>query len=330
MTNFPPALVFAARVLGIPALAGINLYLTVFSLGLIKKFTGDAVLGAEFALFANTAVLIVAGVLTVVEIIADKIPAVDHVWDGIHTFIRAPGAMIIITVISQGQDPAWQIIAVLVAGVASFATHASKATVRVGATKTTAAVANAFISLAEDVVVAIGAWLSAFHPLILGALALAFLAAVAFLAPKVIRAVYIAAMIYYNYLRHVAIKFRRWVEPDWHPEEIPPALPSYVKDYARGEDTRHAARVLVGKYGRRRVGWLAVYGNLLIVVILKTFRRQVRAYPFADINHAKVSVGWTTDVLRLWARGEEVTLWFFKGRRPSAKEVAAAVGASGS
>ena len=46
----PQGLIIAAQVLGIPFLAGINLYLTVFVLGLIARFAG--VLSSQFDPFA--------------------------------------------------------------------------------------------------------------------------------------------------------------------------------------------------------------------------------------------------------------------------------------
>jgi len=325
MAAFPPALVLAARVLGIPALAGINLYLTVFALGIIKKLTGAAVLGAEFEVFASWPVLIVAGVFTLAEVIADKVPAVDHVWDAVHTFIRTPGAMVVVAVVTQGQEPAWQVVAVLVAGVASFATHSGKATLRLASTKGTAAVANAFISLAEDAVVGVGAWLAAYHPLILGALALVAFAALAFFAPKFVRAIRISWAFSFNFIRYLCQLLRRWLDADWRPASPPVALPAGIRGLTWDEEPRAVARVVVGKFGRRRFGFLILWRDRLTVVVRRAFRRREETFYFKEVEDVAAAEWWTMGRLFFRARGREYQISFFKGRVPKAGDVALAI-----
>ncbi len=79
--------------LGFATLSGINLYLTVFATGLAiqqhwitlsTQYQGLAVLG-------EPAVVAIAGVLFLVEFLADKIPVVDSAWDAVHTAIRPIG-----------------------------------------------------------------------------------------------------------------------------------------------------------------------------------------------------------------------------------------------
>ena len=72
--------------------SGINAYLTVLVLGLLGRFAGfeDVPAGLQ-----RTDVLIVAGVLALIEFVADKIPYVDSVWDVASTVVRpAAGAVI--------------------------------------------------------------------------------------------------------------------------------------------------------------------------------------------------------------------------------------------
>lgn len=69
--------------------SGINLYATVFALGLAGT-TGYVELPEQLDAIQNPWVLVAAVLMYLVEFIADKIPAVDTVWDAIHTFIRVP------------------------------------------------------------------------------------------------------------------------------------------------------------------------------------------------------------------------------------------------
>ncbi len=206
-------------------------------------------LGPEFDVLASWPVLVVAGVLLVVEIVADKIPAVDHVWDAVHTFVRTPGAMVVVAIMMQDQDVTWQVIAILIAGGVAFVAHAGKATARVASTKTTAATANAIVSAAEDVFVAVGAVLAAFYPVVLGALVLAALLAGAIFSPKLVRAFRISWAVSSNYLWYLYRKLRRRLEPGWRSKPKAVNLPPPLQDLALAEAPLGAARVLEGRYG---------------------------------------------------------------------------------
>jgi Domain of unknown function (DUF4126) len=130
--------------------AGINAYATMLVYGLLARYAGLKGELAEF--FASTPVLVVCGLLYVVEFVADKIPAVDHVWDVIHTFIRpAAGAVIAWAAVSDKVPQGMVMLASALGGGAALAAHAAKATVRGASTAATGGLANPILSLFEDV-----------------------------------------------------------------------------------------------------------------------------------------------------------------------------------
>ena len=153
--------------------AGINAYATLLVFGLLARWGhlhGDL---AEF--FSSTPVLITVGVLYVVEFIADKVPAVDHVWDIIHTFIRpAAGAVAAWAAVSDRIPHGAVIIASILAGSVALGAHATKATIRGASTVSTAGFANPILSLFEDVF----AFATAIIAMILPWLVIAVIAAV--------------------------------------------------------------------------------------------------------------------------------------------------------
>lgn len=318
----PPAIILAARALGIPFLAGINLYITVFALGLIKKLTGATVLGPEFDVLASWPVLIIAGVLVVVEIVADKVPAVDHVWDAVHTFIRTPGAMVVMAILMQGESVTWQVVAIMIAGGVSFVAHSGKATARVASSKATATVANAAISVLEDVLVAVGSILAAFYPVVLGVLVLAALVAAAIFAPKLIRAFRISWAVSANYIRYLWHRLRRWLNPEWRPEPKVVELPPTLYDLTLKAEPLGAARVLEGKFGRRRFAYLLVWRDRLALAVRRVVKQRVHVYYYKEL--ADVYVGEDTLLERLFfsAPKRGYVLSFLKGRTPTAAEVA--------
>ncbi len=80
--------------LGFAFTAGLNLYATTLIIGLALRFgwltPPPALTG--LSVLADPIVIAVSAVMYVVEFLADKVPAVDHGWDAVHTFVRPVGA----------------------------------------------------------------------------------------------------------------------------------------------------------------------------------------------------------------------------------------------
>ena len=64
-------------------LSGINLYATVFTLGLLQRFHLVQLPG-DLSRISDTWVLAIAGAMYLIQFIADKIPAIDSTWDHSH------------------------------------------------------------------------------------------------------------------------------------------------------------------------------------------------------------------------------------------------------
>ena len=73
---------------GLATAAGLNAYIPLLALGLLSRFTDLVTLPAGWSWLENGWVMAIVAVLLVVEIIADKIPALDSVNDTVQTFIR--------------------------------------------------------------------------------------------------------------------------------------------------------------------------------------------------------------------------------------------------
>ena len=131
--------------------AGINAYAMLLVFGLMARWQ-PAIFHDDLArFFASTPVLIVVGILYLIEFFADKVPAVDHAWDVIHTLIRpAAGALVAWAAVSDRIPHGAVIMASVIAGGAALGSHATKATVRGASTLMTGGLANPFLSLLED------------------------------------------------------------------------------------------------------------------------------------------------------------------------------------
>src|SRR5512136_1232252 len=79
---------------GLSASAGLNAYIPLLVIGVLAHYTDAIKLTPPFDTLANPWILIMLGILLIIEMLADKIPAVNHVNDLIQTFVRpAAGAI---------------------------------------------------------------------------------------------------------------------------------------------------------------------------------------------------------------------------------------------
>ena len=144
-------------------LSGINLYATVFMLGLMQRFN-LAHLPGDMSYVAHTWVLVLSGVLFAVQFIADKIPAVDSAWDMVHTFIRVPAGAILAATAFAHFDPSVRLAAMLLGGGIALSSHSVKTATRLAANTSPEPFSNVALGLAGDVVSVGGTVLMAAHP----------------------------------------------------------------------------------------------------------------------------------------------------------------------
>src|SRR4030095_15504745 len=104
-----------ALAMGSSWVAGINLYATVATLGLLGRFA-HLKLPGDLDVVTSWPVIIVALVLFVIEFFADKIQLVDSAWDIIHTFIRIPAGAVLAATAFGDFDRSGQGIALLFGG----------------------------------------------------------------------------------------------------------------------------------------------------------------------------------------------------------------------
>lgn len=131
--------------------SGINAYLVVVVLGVLGRFGGiEAVPEA----LTRTDVLVVAGILCLVEFVADKIPYVDSAWDAISTAIRPTAGAVIGLLIAGDATSLEQAVLAASGGAAALVSHLVKGGLRLIVNTSPEPVTNIGVSLGEDVAVA--------------------------------------------------------------------------------------------------------------------------------------------------------------------------------
>lgn len=154
--------------LGLGAGAGLNSYATLLVFGLLARFRPGMFPSDLAEFFASTPVLIAVGVLYSIEFVADKIPAVDHVWDVVHTFVRPiAGGFVAVAAAAPGTPRGAIIVASLLAGSTALTGHVAKASIRAASTATTAGTANPILSVIEDILAVMQALAAVFLPVIM-------------------------------------------------------------------------------------------------------------------------------------------------------------------
>jgi hypothetical protein len=160
---------------GLSASAGLNAYLPLLVVALMARFTNLITLGQPWDTLTNEWVIAVLVVLLLIEMTADKIPAVDTANDIIQTVIRpVAGAILFAASTSVVKDihPAIALICgLLIAG----GVHAAKATARPVVTGASGGLLNPVVSLAEDVVALVVSIISIVLPILMVVLIVIFI-----------------------------------------------------------------------------------------------------------------------------------------------------------
>jgi hypothetical protein len=145
---------------GLAASAGLNAYIPLLVMGLMARYTEAVDLPGGWAWLSNGWVLVILGLLLAIEVVADKVPLVDHANDVIQTVVRPTAGGLAFGAGSSAQtvtvsDPAsffgshqWVPIA---AGVLiALCVHGVKAAARPVVNTATAGVGAPVVSTAED------------------------------------------------------------------------------------------------------------------------------------------------------------------------------------
>jgi len=154
--------------LGLAALAGVNLYLTVFATGLAIHFhwIDLAPQYQSLEILGNPWIISISGSLYLLEFFADKIPWVDSIWDAVHTVIRPIGGALLGIQVLGHPSPAFTVIVALLAAGTSLITHSAKSATRLASNTSPEPVTNIGLSLAEDAAVLGGLTLVNLSPLL--------------------------------------------------------------------------------------------------------------------------------------------------------------------
>lgn len=314
--------------MGLGLLAGIRLYATVFSLGLAVRLGWFHLSPAmsEFHVIASTPVLAASGTACLLEFFADKVPWIDSFWDSIHTFIRPIGAVLLGATALGSFDPTLRVLLALLCGGVALTGHASKAATRLVVNHSPEPFTNFGLSLAEDLIVPAGIWLTVQHPVVALGFAVVFLAIFAWLSPKIFRLLNVSRVALHSLIQ-------RWTGSRSRHELVLPAtaaltenirnvlrdvgaerLPGEFAEKVSEESGLHGA-VRIGPL-KNSVGYLCLKPDGFVFVARRMFRLRTNWVRFEDLQKVQYRRGMFLDRLELQAGQQEWLFDLFKGPRP--------------
>src|SRR5438477_5967985 len=178
----------AALVVATSFAAGLNVYATLATLGLLAR-AGAIALPPSLEVLTSWWVIGASLALYLIEFVADKIPAVDLVWNALQTFVRVPVAAWLsygaTTQLSAGE----QLLATTLGAVVALAAHGGKTAARVAVTPSPEPFSNIALSLGEDALAVFITWLAVRHPFWAATIAALLLAIIVSVARTVVRSV---------------------------------------------------------------------------------------------------------------------------------------------
>lgn len=153
--------------ISLAACAGLRAWLPLLAVGIMGR--ADLLpLNPAFAFLESTPALLVFGIATFVELLGDKVIAVDHALDAIGTVVRPLAGSVLVASTLAKQDPLFAVVAgLVVGGGAALTIHAGKAVTRAKASALSflhGGVGNALLSSVEDLMSVGGVLLAIFIP----------------------------------------------------------------------------------------------------------------------------------------------------------------------
>ena len=156
---------------GLSASAGLNAYIPLLIVGLIGRYTELMKLNAPWDTLSNPWIILMLSGLVIIEMLADKLPAINHLNDLIQTLIRPAAGAVAFAASANVVTDVSPVLALACGLLVAGSVHVAKAgAVRPMVTATTAGAGNIPVSIAEDIVSTVLSILAIVLPILVGTL----------------------------------------------------------------------------------------------------------------------------------------------------------------
>lgn len=150
---------------GLAWASGLRLYLVLFLTGVLAHL-GYLHLPESLLVLTHPLVMAASGGMALAELVADKVPAFDSLWDSFQTFVRIPAGALLAAFALGDVDPAWMVAAGLLGGTITAGTHFAKAGSRLAINASPEPFSNWLASFGEEGMVFGGVWAMLASPML--------------------------------------------------------------------------------------------------------------------------------------------------------------------
>jgi hypothetical protein len=178
MNPHPGIMTLLGIAASVSLLSGWRLYLCILATGLAMRWHVLPLPDHLEALrvLASPWVIGAAGLATLCEFFADKVPWLDTLWDTVHTAIRPIGGALLATAIVDPSDPTMQVVAFILGGSGALLAHSGKAGARTIVNVSPEPFSNIALSTTEDIATSGLLYVVYAYPYVSGAVAAVLLA----------------------------------------------------------------------------------------------------------------------------------------------------------
>lgn len=156
---------------GLSASAGLNAYIPLLVVGLLAHYTNLITLNKPWDTLSNPWIILLLCILVIIEMLADKVPAVNHLNDLIQTFVRPAAGAIAFAASADVVTDVHPVLALAAGLLVAGTVHLTKSgIVRPAVTATTGGAGNVPVSIAEDVTSTVLSIVAVVLPILIGTL----------------------------------------------------------------------------------------------------------------------------------------------------------------
>lgn len=155
-----------ATAFGLSASAGLNAYLPLLIVALTARYTDMLHLNEPWDVLTNWWVIGTLAILLLIEMLVDKVPAVDTINDFIQTIGRPAAGAVLFAAGSGAVGEVHPVLAIIAGLILAGGVHVVKSAARPAVTATTGGMGNWLVSIIEDILALIGSILAILMPLI--------------------------------------------------------------------------------------------------------------------------------------------------------------------
>ena len=156
---------------GLSASAGLNAYIPLLIVGLLARYTNLIHLNNPWDTLSNPWIILMLCVLVIIEMLADKVPAVNHINDLIQTAIRPAAGAIAFAASANVLTDMSPVLALAAGLLVAGTVHVAKAgALRPAVTATTGGAGNVPVSIAEDIISTVLSIVAVVLPILIGTL----------------------------------------------------------------------------------------------------------------------------------------------------------------